>query len=192
MEQHSRELPALLATDLDGHFGQLMVVYQHRLRAFALRHTGNAQDAEDIVQETFLRAHHALKNYPVARIRTLQIQQWLYKITLNVFRNHARRVEPQSAPIDVSEASPMLEIEDQSCGPDEEVYRREERRELERWVATLPEPYRSAVNLHYFEDLSLREVAELLNQPLGTAKANVHRGLQLLRKGLKTQTGEWR
>lgn len=192
MEQHSQGLPALLATDLDGHFGQLMVMYQPRLRAFALRHTGNAQDAEDIVQETFLRAHHALKNYPVARIRTLQIQQWLYKITLNVFRNRARRVEPQSALLDVSEGSPILEIEDQCGGPDEEVHQREWRRELERWVATLPEPYCTAVNLHYFEDLSLREVAELLNQPVGTVKANVHRGLELLRKGLKTQASEWR
>ena len=169
-----------------------MEVYQHRLHSFALRHTGNAQDAEDIVQETFLRAHHALKNYPVVRIRTLQIQQWLYKITLNVFRNRARRVEPQSGPLDVSEESSMLEIEDQSGGPDEELYRREWRDELEKWVATLPEPYRSVVNLHYFEDLSLREVAELLNQPVGTVKANVHRGLQLLRKALTTHASEWR
>lgn len=192
MEQHSRDLPALLATDLDGHFGQVMAVYRHRLHAFALRHSGNAQDAEDIVQETFLRAYHALKNYPVARIRTLHIQQWLYKITLNVFRNRARRVEPQSVPLDVSEESPTLEIEDQSGGPDEAVYRDEWRYELEQWVATLPEPYRSAVNLHYFEDLSLREVAELLNEPVGTVKANVHRGLQLLRRALKTQANEWR
>ena len=192
MEQHSQELPALLANDLDGHFGRLMAVYQHRLHVFALRQTGNAQDAEDIVQETFLRAHHALKNYPEARIRALQIQQWLYKITLNVYRNRARRVEPQFAQLDVSEDSPMLEIEDQSSGPDEEAYRDEWRRELEKWVTTLPEPYRSVVNLHYFEDLSLREVAELLNQPVGTVKANVHHGLQLLRKDLKTQAREWR
>ena len=192
MEQQSRDLPALLATDLDGHFGQVILVYQHRLHVFALRQTGNAQDAEDIVQETFLRAHHALKNYPVARIRTLHIQPWLYKITLNVFRNHARRIEPQSVPLDVSEESSMLEIEDQSGDPDAEVSRREWKRELERWVATLPEPYRSAVNLHYFEDLSLREVAELLNQPVGTVKTNVHRGLQLLRRTLKTRVNEWR
>lgn len=192
MEQYSRDLPVLLATDLDDHFGQFMVVYQHRLHTFALRQTGNMQDAEDIVQETFLRAHHALKNYPSARIRTLQIQQWLYKIALNVFRNRLRRVEPQSAPLDISEESTVLEIEDQSDCPDAEVYRRERRSELERWVATLPEPYCSAVNLHYFEDLSLREVAELLNQPVGTVKANVHRGLQLLRRDLKTQANEWR
>jgi RNA polymerase sigma-70 factor, ECF subfamily len=192
MEQHHQELPALLAADLDGHFGQLMSMYQHRLYAFALRQAGNAQDAEDIVQEAFLRAHHALKNYPVARIRTLRVQQWLYKITLNVFRNRARRCAPTPVPFDVSEDSPLLAIEDQSGRPDEEAYRREWRHELESGVATLPEPYRSAVNLHYFEDLSLREVAELLNQPVGTVKANVHRGLQLLRRALETQANEWR
>ncbi len=192
MEQHHQELPALLAADLDGHFGQLMSMYQRRLYAFALRQAGNAQDAEDIVQEAFLRAHHALKNYPVARIRTLRVQQWLYKITLNIFRNRARRSAPPSVPFDVSEDSPLLAIEDQSGRPDEEAYRREWRHELESGVATLPEPYRSAVNLHYFEDLSLREVAELLNQPVGTVKANVHRGLQLLRRALETQANEWR
>ncbi len=192
MEQHHQELPALLAADLDGHFGQLMSMYQHRLYAFALRQAGNAQDAEDIVQEAFLRAHHALKNYPVARVRTLRVQQWLYKITLNIFRNRARRSAPASVPFDVSEDSPLLAIEDQSGRPDEEAYRREWRHELESGVATLPEPYRSVVNLHYFEDLSLREVAELLNQPVGTVKANVHRGLQLLRRALETQTNEWR
>ena len=192
MEQHHQELPALLAADLDGHFGQMMSMYQHRLYAFALRQAGNAQDAEDIVQEAFLRAHHALKNYPVARVRTLRVQQWLYKITLNVFRNRARRSAPPSVPFDVSEDSPLLAIEDQSGRPDEEAYRREWRHELESGVATLPEPYRSVVNLHYFEDLSLREVAELLNQPVGTVKANVHRGLQLLRRALETRANEWR
>lgn len=192
MEQQSRDLPALLATDLDGHFGQVMLVYQHRLHVFALRQTGNAQDAEDIVQETFQRAYQALKNYPVARIRTLHLQQWLYKITLNVFRNHTRRVEPQSVPLDVSEESPVLKLEDQSGGLDAEVSRHEWKRELERGVAALPEPYREAVNLHYFEDLSLREVAELLNQPIGTVKTNVHHGLQLLRRTLRMQANEWR
>ena len=192
MEPQSQDLPALLATDLDGHFGYLLGAYQQRLHAFALRYVGNAQDAEDIVQETFLRVHHALKNYPAARIRTLHLQQWLYKITLNVCRNRARRGEPQPAPLDVSAESPLLEIEDQSDGPVEEVDQREERLELERWIASLPEPYRSAVNLHYVEDLSLREVADLLNQPVGTVKANVHRGLQLLRKTLNAQANEWR
>lgn len=192
MDQRHEELPELLAEDLDRHFEQLMMVYQHRLYAFALRQVGNAQDAEDIVQETFLRAHHALKNYPGSRIRTLQLRQWLYKITLNVFRNATRRSEPQSVPLDLSEDSPALAIEDQAASLDEEVNRHEWKQELEILVATLPQQYRVAVNLHYFEDFSHREIAELLNQPSGTVKANVHRGIQLLRRALGTQLNEAR
>lgn len=192
MDQRYEELPELLAKDLDRHFEQLMMVYQHQLYAFALRQVGNAQDAEDIVQETFLRAHHALKNYPGPRIRTLQLRQWLYKITLNVFRNATRRSELQSVPLDLSEDSPALAIEDQAASLDEEVNRHEWKQELEILVATLPQQYRVAVNLHYFEDFSHREIAELLNQPSGTVKANVHRGIQLLRRALGTQLNEAR
>lgn len=192
MDQRHEELPELLAEDLDRHFEQLMMVYQHQLYAFALRQVGNAQDAEDIVQETFLRAHHALKNYPGSRIRTLQLRQWLYKITLNVFRNATRRSELQSVPLDLSEDSPALAIEDQAASLDEEVNRHEWKQELEILVATLPQQYRVAVNLHYFEDFSHREIAELLNQPSGTVKANVHRGIQLLRRALGTQLNEAR
>lgn len=192
MDNHHRDLPILLATDLEAYFEQLMLVYQHRLYNFALRQVGNTQDAEDILQETFLRAHHALKNYPTSRIQTLQLRQWLFKITLNVFRNHVRRLEPQSVSLDTSEDSPLLEIEDQAVEPISEVYWREWRRELEAWVAKLPEQYRTTINLHYFEDLSYREIAELLNQPIGTVKANIHRGLQSLRRAMETQVNETR
>lgn len=192
MDDDHGDLPILLATDLDTYFEQLMLAYQHRLYSFVLRQVGNTQDAEDIVQEAFLRAHHALKNYPASRIRALQLRQWLYKITLNVFRNHARRSELPSMPLDTSESSPLLEIEDQAIEPAIEVNKREWRRELETKVATLPELYRVIVNLHYFEDLSYREIAELLNQPLGTVKAKVHRGIQLLRSAMETQVNETR
>lgn len=190
MDQQLQALPALLAADLDQYFEQLMVVYQHRLFTFALRQAGNAQDAEDIVQEAFLRAYHALKDYPAQRVQALHLQQWLYKITLNVYRNHARRVEPQITPLDMSEGEPCLEIEDQSIEPDEEVGWREWRQELEERLASLPQPYRLAVGLHYFEGMSHHEIAELLRLPDGTVKAHVHRGIQLLRKALATQHHE--
>lgn len=192
MDQRYQDLPALLATDLDNHFEQLMLLYQHRLYAFALRQVGNAQDAEDIVQEAFLRAHHALKNYSASRIQTLQLRQWLYKITVNVFHNHVRCSKPLSVPLDMSEDSQVLEIEDPSGEPDQAVYWLEWRHELEVRVATLPEQYRVTVNLHYFEELSYREIAELLNQPVGTVKANIHRGIQLLRRVLERQVHERR
>ena len=187
MDQDEEDLLSLLATDLDRHFRQLVILYQQRLFSFALRLVGSPQDAEDIIQETFLRSYHALKSYPVLKVRALRIRPWLYTVTLNIFRNRQRKPEHQFIPLNTSEESPLLEIEDPSCGPDEEAYWHEMRRELEIQLATLSERYRVAVTLYYFEDLSYSEIAELLNQPIGTVKAHVHRALRQLHKSLDTQ-----
>jgi len=187
MDQDEEDLLSLLATDLDRHFRQLVILYQQRLFSFALRLVGSPQDAEDIIQETFLRSYHALKSYPVLKVRALRIRPWLYTITLNIFRNRQRKPEHQSIPLNTSEESLLLEIEDPSCGPDEEAYWHEMRRELEIQLATLSERYRVAVTLYYFEDLSYSEIAELLNQPIGTVKAHVHRALRQLHKALDIQ-----
>ena len=188
MDQDDGDLLSLLATDLDRHFRQLVLLYQQRLYSFALHLEGSPQDAEDIVQETFLRSYHALKSYPVLKVRALRLRQWLYTITLNIFRNRQRKPEHQAIPLDTSEDSPLLEIEDLSLGPDEEAYWHEWRHELEMQLASLAERYRIAITLYYFEDLSYGEIAELLNQPIGTVKAHVHRALRQLRKALETQT----
>lgn len=187
MDQSDADLLSLLATDLDRDFRQLVLSYQQRLYSFALRLAGSPHDAEDIVQEAFLRAYHALKSYPVLKVRALRLRPWLYAITLNIFRDRKRKPEHLSISLDTSEDSPMLDIEDQSLGPDEEAYWHEWRDELEGHVATLPERYRVAVTLYYFEDLSHAEIAELLHQPVGTVKANVHRATRRLHKVLKVQ-----
>ena len=188
MDQDEEDLLSLLATDLDRHFRQLVLLYQQRLYSFALRLIGNPQDAEDIVQETFLRSYHALKSYPELKVRAVRLRQWLYTITLNIFRNRQRKSEHQSISLDTSEGSPLLEIEDPSSGPEEETYLHEWRCELEMQLASLSEHYRVAVTLYYFEDLSYVEIAELLNQPVGTVKARVHRALHQLHKALQTHT----
>ncbi len=66
-----------------------------------------------------MRAYHALKNYSPARIQEMRLQQWLYKITLNVLRNATRTPQHGETSLDLSENSPLLEIEDQASGPDE-------------------------------------------------------------------------
>ena len=192
MNQSHEELAALLAEDVDGSFEQLMLAYQHQLYAFALRQLGNQHDAQDIVQEAFLRAYHALKSYPEQRIRALQLRQWLYKITLNVLRNSVRKSGPAPVALDLSEESLALALEDEGADPEAEIDWREWRQELAALLATLPEPYRAAIDLHYFEDLSYSDIASLLNQPPGTVKSNVSRGLRLLRKALGASAREAR
>lgn len=191
MEPSGEQLPdllELLATDLDRYFQQLVLSFQQRLYAFALRQTGSPQDAEDIVQEAFIRAYHALADYPAERIRMMKLQPWLYKITLHIFYRHSRGTRLQFMPLDLSEDSTLLEIEDDEHEQPEKVLEdRENLHELEALVSRLPEQYRVAVSCYYFEELSYREIAELLNQPVGTVKSNVHRGTLLLRKTVETQ-----
>src|SRR2546427_3027532 len=178
----------LLATDLDRYFQQLVLSSQQRLYAFALRQTGNLEDAEDIVQEAFIRAYHALADYPPERIRMMKLQPWLYKITLHIFYRHKSSSRLQCIPLDLSEESALLEIEDDwSEQPEKILENREDLLEMEALLSQLPQQYRVAVSCYYFEELSYREIAELLKQPVGTVKSNVHRGMLLLRKKVETQ-----
>jgi RNA polymerase sigma-70 factor, ECF subfamily len=182
------DLLELLATDLDCYFQQLVLSSQQRLYTFALRQAGSPQDAEDIVQEAYIRAYHALADYPPERIRTMKLQPWLHKITLHIFYRHRSASQRSYLPLDLSEDSMLLEIEDDGREQPERVIEdREDMRELEALISGLPEQYRAAVNCYYFEELSYREIAELLNQPVGTVKSNVHRGTQLLRKMREAQ-----
>jgi RNA polymerase sigma-70 factor (ECF subfamily) len=191
MESSGEQLPDLLdllATDLDYYFQHLVLRSQQRLYAFALRQAGSPEDAEDIVQEAFIRAYHALADYPAERIRTMKLLPWLYKITLHIFYRHRSSTRLQCMPLDLSEESTLLAMEDDGHEQPEKVLEhREELRELEALISRLPEQYRTAVSCYYCEELSYREIADLLNQPVGTVKSNVHRGTQLLRKAMETQ-----
>jgi RNA polymerase sigma-70 factor, ECF subfamily len=182
------DVAELLATDLDRYFQQLVLSSQQRLYAFALRQTGNSQDAEDIVQEAFIRAYHALADYPPERIRLMKLRPWLYKITLHIFYRHRSSSRLPCVPLDLSEESALLQIEDDwSEQPEKILENREDLREMEALLSQLPQQYRVAVGCYYFEELSYREIAELLNQPVGTVKSNVHRGMLLWKKTVETQ-----
>lgn len=188
MARHNEQLLALLAMDLDRYFPQFVVEYQQRLAAFVLRQSGNMQDTEDIAQETFLRAYHALANYPAERICALKPHPWLCTIALHIFYRHVNKVRLDLVELDLSEEGTLLDIEDDSGERPEEILEDAERlQELVTLVSTLPSPYREMVNFYYFEDLNYREIAELLKQPVGTVKSTIFRGTKLLRKTLEMQ-----
>lgn len=179
------ELRMALAANLDGCFERLVLSYQDRLYGFALRISGNRQDAEEIAQDAFVRAYRALAGYDRAKIEALAIRPWLYQITLNVFRNRVRRHQLSLVPLDELRQDADREPSGNEHEQPESVFERTEHaRELSGIVATLPERYRVAVVLRHIEGFCYGEVAELLHQPVGTVKSNVHRGVQLLRQAL--------
>ncbi|SRR6266536_2979410 len=171
------ELTMALARDLAGGFEALVHAYQHRLYAFALAMSGEPADAEEIAQDAFLRAHVALRRYPPDRIRGLRLSAWLHQIALNVFRNRVRRRRLRVVPLETEQSIP-----DSAPGPERQALSRAALRELANLVSGLPEHHRAAVVLRCVQGMTYAEVAALLGQPEGTVKANVHRGLQALRR----------
>ena len=185
------DLLARLAADLDGGFERLALAYQHRLYAFALRLTGQREDAEEIAQDTLVRAYRALGRYPAERVRGLALRAWLFQIALNVARNHARVHRPLLVSLDGEEGrgapEPSAAAEER---PEALVERAEHRQELVALVLALPERYRVAVVLRHVEGLGYREIGAVLGQPVGTVKANVHRGVRLLREAMSQRLSE--
>lgn len=189
MDPGDSDILALLATDLRHSYEQLVSIYWYRLKVFVLRQLERPQDVEDIVQESFVRAYYALERYLAERILALKIRPWLYKITWSVYCNYMERSKlQQSMSLDTSEDSALLELEDNGHEHPEEAFENEERRrELIALVDTLPQRYREVVSLHYFEDISYQEIADIFNQPAGMVRVSVHRGIRQLRKALEAR-----
>ena len=159
---------------VDRLFERMVREHQDRVYAASLAMTGNRHDAEEVAQDTFLRAFRALTSYSPQRIRDLKERAWLHRIAINVVRNRVRGVRPRIVELNGSET-------DHAPGPEARAMERMQIDELATRVAGLPIRYREAVVLRHVRDLSYAEVAEALSQPVGTVKANVHRGLKLLR-----------
>lgn len=170
---------------MDRAFEQLVLTYQDRLYRFGLRLSGNTQDAEEIAQDAFVRAHGALSGYAADRIETLVLRPWLYQITLNVFRNRVRRRQLHVIPLDGhDQATDGAELIADSAANAEQADH------VAALIAALPDRHRVALVLRHIEGLSYAEMATTLNQPVGTIKANVHRGIETLRTALKEETSE--
>jgi RNA polymerase sigma-70 factor, ECF subfamily len=184
-------LASALATDLDGAFEALVEHHQDRLYTIALRMLGDRGDAEEAAQDAFVRAYRALASYDEARIRELRLRAWLTTIVLNRCRSVASRRAtrgPRPVSIDGDPARPIAEPQaSPSTMPAEVAERHSER---DRWAARLvglPAPYRAAVVLRHVDGLSYPEVAQTLGRPEGTVKAQVHRGIAMLRTMLEAE-----
>jgi RNA polymerase sigma-70 factor (ECF subfamily) len=183
-----------LAEDLDGTFEDLVCAYQDRLFSFAARLTGNREDAEEVAQDAFVRAYRALATYPRERIRAMALRAWLYQITLNVARNRFRgkklRLVSLDHPLSPRGETVWEAADDPSERPDARYEQSRRRVDIAALVAGLPERYRAPLMLRYVEGLRLDEVAKVLRQPVGTAKSNVHRGVNALREALSESRRE--
>lgn len=192
MDSNSENSLAPLATDVNRYYERMVLLYWHELRAFLINRIRNPQDAEDLVQDVFVRAYLALGRYPVAQRQSLKARPWLYKIAWHQYFSYLGRSKAAiTTSLEPGELGEENEWEDEQGELPELAYEREEQRqELENCVAMLPSHYRLVVSLYYFSELNYQEIAETLNQPVGTVKSYVHRGIKLLRKTMSVQLSE--
>jgi len=168
-----RRWSARLAVDLDGTFAELVLAATDGLFSGLLRLTGSAPDAEDLVQETWVRAHRALHGMTVDQRAELRVSGWLWTIAVNRWRTWCGR----RGGADVA----LGDHDVVSRHADAASTTTLERIVLVDALATLPPNLREAVVLHHVVGLRYREVAEVVERPEGTVKADVHRGLAALR-----------
>ena len=178
------ELVEHLARDLDGAFELMVRMHVDRCHAIAVRVLGNPHDAEEVTQDALVRAYRALAGYPPDRIRELRLRPWLATIVVNLCRNRTRRHVLQTTPL-----APLIEgggepAADASTDPAGLTAQAAVTERLAALLTALPERYRVPVVLRHVDDLSYAELSEVLGRPEGTLKAQVHRGLALLRSSV--------
>jgi RNA polymerase sigma-70 factor (ECF subfamily) len=157
------------------------LVHLDTLYNVALRLTGNASDAEDLVQDTVTKAYRAWDKYePGTNCRA-----WLVTIMRNTFINQYRRRSKQPSPVQfdaVEDISVFEQVQDRD--PEGSFFRFIVDDEVKQAIQELPEEFRIPVVLSDVEGLSYAEIAEILDLPVGTVKSRLFRGRRRLQQRL--------
>lgn len=161
-------------------FETLVQEHQSRLFRLILVLCGNADDAEDALQETLLQAYRAL---PFFR-GDAAISTWLHRIALNTTRNWLRRQARASADR-IATRMVVSGSENTQPGPEQQFLARDHRRAVREAVLKLPPHYRDAIILRHYQEMPYEDIAEVLEVPIGTVRSRIAQARQLLLRRLQ-------
>ena len=161
--------------------------YVDALYSVAKRMTRNVSDAEDLVQDTMLKAVKSRRQYEA----DTNLRAWLFKILTNSFISRFHRGRLERNVLDGSDASTLYggwmstASVRSMCDAEGQAFRPIVERELSDALARLPDEYRIAVILSDVEEFSYREIAEIMGCPVGTVMSRLHRGRHMLQVALR-------
>jgi RNA polymerase sigma-70 factor (ECF subfamily) len=169
-------------------FAELAMPYMDALYSAALRMTRNPADAEDLVQETYLRAYRGFGGFQEGT----NLKAWLYKILTNTFINIYRAKKRRPDEVDFDDAEDFflfrrlggLEAAVAGRTPESEVLEAMPEQVVKDAIEALPEQFRVAVLLADVEGFSYKEIAEITEVPIGTVMSRLHRGRKQLQARL--------
>ena len=183
-----QEIVVLARAGEEAAYRELIRRYERPLFSLLFRMVRDRELAEDLAQETFVKALNAIESYRPE----FKFSSWIFKIANNAAIDHLRRREldtlslegsPQAETPEAIEAT-ALQIGGRQESPLAEVEARELGGQIEAAIAQLRPEYRSCILLRHVEGRAYEEIAEILNLPLGTVKTYIHRARNELRQAL--------
>jgi RNA polymerase sigma-70 factor (ECF subfamily) len=163
------------------------IVEYHKDKLFHLcyRMLGNREEAQDAAQEAFIRAYVNIHSYDTSK----KFSTWLYRIATNLCIDRIRKKKPDyylDAEVAGTDGLNMYsQIAADQALPEEELEQVELQEFIQSEILKLPEKYRTVIVLKYIDELSLKEISDILDLPLGTVKTRIHRGREALRNRLR-------
>ena len=163
------------------HFEGLIREHYRHVYGFAYRLTGSVSDAEDLVQETFLRAYRFFHRFD----STLSFRSWIYRIMVNAHIDLTRRKgRIRTLSLDASEDS-TWDLPDGAPSPENQLMKDAMGDGMQRALRAMNPEFRTAVLLSDVEGLAYEEVAEIMKTSVGTVRSRIHRGRKQVRDFLR-------
>lgn len=186
MNEIDTRLAKLARSGDRGAFAELVELYKDKIFHLAFRMLHDRHEAEEVVQETFLRVYTNLNRYD----ENQKFSTWIYRIGTNLCIDRLRKRKPSyslDAEIKDGEDNDWYStLPSSEETPEEQVILSEVQTKIREAIETLPEKYKAVLILRYLQDLSLQEISEVLSMPITTIKTRLHRGREFLRKKLES------
>jgi RNA polymerase sigma-70 factor (ECF subfamily) len=162
-------------------FGELVSRYESKVYSLALKMLRNPEDAEDVLQDTFLRAYRGIKSFK----GNSTFSTWIYRITANSALMRLRKRQLPTVSIDdADEREAPINIADWAPGPVEQMLNQETQAAMTEAIDALPPEFRQVFVLRDIEELSNAEVAEILDLSVAAVKSRLHRARLKVRNRL--------
>src|SRR5688500_14123828 len=172
----------------DADYGRLLQRYKRAVYHVIVKMVSNVVDAADLTIESFAKAFRSLHRFK----KDFTFSTWLFRIATNNTIDFIRKKKLNTLSIentftDDDGQSVSIDVEDENLDPQEETIKAQKSELIQIFVDKLPPKYQKLVRLRYFHELSYEEIAEELDAPLGTVKAQLHRARELMFEMVKNK-----
>jgi len=174
-EQTDEEIARLVQSGDIDLFGILVKRYEEKIKRYGRKFLSNFQDIEDIVQEIFIKAYKNIRSFDVRK----KFPPWIYRIAHNEFVNAIRK--ESKSPLSFFDPDTLFPHPVSKENTDKQIGKEEFEQAINKCLDRLDPKYREPIVLYFFEDLSYKEIAEILHIPIGTVSVRLKRGKKIIR-----------